>query len=58
MNVDDNKNSENFEDIIDGEQLEDGEDFEIAVKGDNKEDNEFDNTVGVLQDILLDEKFE
>jgi len=26
--------------------------------GDNKEDNDFDNTVGVLQDILLDQHFE
>ena len=31
---------------------------ELTLVGDNKEDNDFDNTVGVLQEILLDKKFE
>jgi len=51
-----------------GEDMEDDEDFifsnqgkNISINGhsgENKEDNEFDHIVGVLQEILLDENFE
>jgi hypothetical protein len=47
-----------FLDIIDGDGLDEEEDFEIAAEGQNNEDNEFDKIVGTLQEILLDEKFE
>ena len=50
---------EQFEDIIDGDcGLDEEEDFEFTAKGENQEDNQFDEIVGTLQEVLLDEKFE
>ena len=34
------------------------EDFEVSNVGGDDDDNKFDMTVGVLQEILLDENFE
>eukprot|EP00347_Sterkiella_histriomuscorum_P016882 403351486 len=50
--------NENFIDIVDGDGMEDDEDFEFSAQGGNNEDDEFDQTVGVLQEILLDSNFE
>ena len=51
-----------FEDIIDGDcgidLGEEDEDFEIKACGEDEGDDKFDMYVGVLQDVLLDPKFE
>ena len=44
--------------IFSGEDVDYGEEgFEISASGQNAEDDKFDQIVGALQDILLDEKF-
>lgn len=63
MQIDTTDNNEDFEDLVDGQDLVgndfgEDEDFEICDDGKhNEEDDRFDEVVGQLQEILIDPKF-